>query len=147
LFRATTGGGGGAAAGFEGETGAGEFDGDVDVAVCDDDRGGATGAGSGVETTGGGVCVGGGVVATGAAGFGVVAAGAAGRLATRTAGASLDGSGGARNVMSSDNPTKPIATAAPPYTSSILIERPRLRGRGCRAYPSVASTESECDSP
>jgi hypothetical protein len=174
LFRATT-CGGGAATSFAGETGAGEVDGDADgLAACDADRGGAMGAGSGVETAVGGVCGGGvvaagaaglGVVATGAAGVGVVATGAAGvgavasgavrggvtgaagRLATRTAGAGRGGSGGAKNAIRSDNPMKPIATAAPPYKSSILIERPRFRGRGCRAYPSVASTESECDSP
>ena len=159
--------GGGVTTGFGGDTGASEVGavGAVGVEACDADRGGTTGAASGAATAGG-VCVGGGVAAdatgggvaaagaagvggavTGAAGVRDVATGATGRLTARAAGAGRGGSGGAKNAMRSDSPMNPIAAAAPPYTSSILIERPRFRGRCCRAYPSVASTESECDSP
>ena len=133
MFRATA-AGDGVTTGFDGETGAGEVGGGVGavgVEVCDADRGGATGAASGAVTAGG-VCVGGGVAAD-ATGGGAAATGATGRFAARAGGAGRGGSGGAKNAMRSDSPTNPIAAAAPPYTISILIERPRLRGRCCRA--------------
>jgi hypothetical protein len=40
------------------------------------------------------------------------------------------GAGGAKTRINSDRPTNPIAIAAAPYMSSILIERPWDRGRG-----------------
>jgi hypothetical protein len=95
------------------------------------DRGGVTGAGTGAFAEAGGVCVGGGGgggATTGAAGL--AAGGAGGGDATRREGAGRDGSGGARKAMRSERPTKPIATAAPPYASNIFMERPRLLGRG-----------------
>ena len=82
---------------------------------------GTNGAGTTDRALAGGVCVGGGGVAAAGAGTTGFGAGGTGRDATRGAGLTA-GSGGAKNAISSDRPTKPIATADAPYTSSIRIE-------------------------
>ena len=82
------------------------------------ERGGTIGAGVNTVDAGGGVCVGGGVdAAVAGAGFGAITTGGGaaawtGFEATRVAGRA--GSGGANSSISSERPTKPIATAAAP---------------------------------